>query len=304
MKVLIPIAIGLLVVGCGKEESLETQAELLKLRSDIQKLREENNKLTDEPATIETAETNMAGKKLGYDAILGPRGSELQLVLNSLFHIGASRGLVNSKDYQIFRERHKRFYRLAVPIAVGDNYKGHRIVGTTLNFFDVKYATGRKYDLSKGEFFIQNEKQWNKEAVIGDTAARKLGLQINSKFQPYHGLNFNPNQAPHKDQYTVTGILKPTGTPADRVIWIPIEGLQQMDGHDPRFAGYVSAVLIQMSDNSSARGFGMNSLDMLYNKGTDHLTFVRSINDTLVSLDSQIDTVKEAQELIKRWPKD
>ena len=303
MKFLVMIMVGVVLVGCGGKKQ-KADSELLKLRSDIQKLREENNKLTDELPTIETVETNMAGKKLGYDAILGPRGSELQLVFNSLFHIGPPTGLVKSEDYKIFRERYKRFHRRAVPIAVGDNYKGYRIVGTTLNFFDVKYATGRKYDLFKGEFFIQNEKQWNKEAVIGDTAARKLGLQINSKFQPYHGLNFNPNQAPHKDQYTVTGILKPTGTPADRVIWIPIEGLQQMDGHVPRFAGDVSAVLIQMSDNSSARGFGMNSLDMIYNKGTDHLTFVRSINDTLVSLDSQIDTVKEAQEIIKRWPKD
>ena len=54
MKVLIPVIIGLLVVGCGKKESPEPQAELLKLRSDIQKLREENNKLTDELPTIGT----------------------------------------------------------------------------------------------------------------------------------------------------------------------------------------------------------------------------------------------------------
>jgi len=253
---------------------------------------------------IEAAETNLAKKKFGYDAILGPRGSHLQLVFNSLFHIGPPTGLVKSEDYKIFRERYKRFYRQAVPIAVGDNYKGYRIVGTTLNFFDVKYATSRKYDLSKGEFFIQNEKQWNKEAVIGDTVARKLKLQINSKFHPYHGLNFNPNQKPHKDQYTVTGILKTTGTPADRVIWIPVEGLQQMDGHNSRSAGAVSAVLIQMRDNTTARASAMNSLDAIYNRGTDHLTFVRSINNTLISLDSQIDTIKEAQGIIKRWPRE
>jgi putative ABC transport system permease protein len=303
MKFLVLMMMGMVLVGCdGKKQKADS--ELLKLRSDIQKLREENNKLADEPTTIEAVETNIAGENLGYDAILGPRGSELQLVFNSLFHIGPSTGLVKSEDYLIFRERYNRFYRRAVPIAVGDNYKGHRIVGTTLHFFDVEFAIGRKYDLSEGEFFIQNEKQWNKEAVIGDTVARKMRLQINSKFQPDHGLNFNPNQKPHKDQYTVTGILKPTGTPADRVIWIPIEGLQQMDGHDSRFAGDVSAVLIQMSDDTSARGFGMNSLDMIYNRGTDHLTFVRSINDTLVSLDSQIDTIKEAHEIIKRWPRE
>ena len=77
-----------------------------------------------------------------------------------------------------------------------------------------------------------------------------------------------------------------------------------MDGHDLKYSGDVSAVLIQMSENPTARGFGMNSLHSIYNKGTDHLTFVKSINDTLVSLDSQIDTIQEAHEIIKRWPKD
>ena len=223
----------------------------------------------------------------GFDSILGPRGSQLQLVLNSLFHMDSSPGLVKAFDYRLFREKYKRFYNRAVPIAVGDNLKGYRIVGTTLELFEVEHSPGQKYELAAGEKFIQNEIQWNKEAVIGHTVAAQLGLGINDTFQPYHGLNFTEGQMPHKDIYSVTGILKPSGTPADRVIWIPIEGLQQMDGHDPRFAGDVSAVLIQMSDNTTARAFGMNSLDSIYNKGTDHLTFVKSNEDVVARLFDQ-----------------
>ena len=233
----------------------------------------------------------------GFDSILGPRGSQLQLVLNSLFHMDSSPGLVNSADYQIFRQNYKRFYQAAVPIAVGDNYNGYRIVGTTHDLFRVEHTPGQIYELAVGEFFIQNEKQWNKESVIGDTVARKLGLRVNSKFQPYHGLNFAPGQEPHKDEYTVTGILKPTGTPADRVIWIPIEGLQQMDGHDAKYSGDVSAVLIQMSEDPTARGFGMNSLDSIYNKGTDHLTFVKSTDDVVTRLFEQFAWA----EIVLRW---
>ena len=77
-----------------------------------------------------------------------------------------------------------------------------------------------------------------------------------------------------------------------------------MDGHDPNFAGDVSAVLIQMSDDPTKREFDLRRLDGYYNKSTVHLMFVRSINDTLISLGSQIDTIKEAHEIIKRWPKD
>jgi putative ABC transport system permease protein len=220
----------------------------------------------------------------GFDAILGPRGSPTQLVLNSLFHMDSSPGLISAADYKMFRTKYQRFYKNAVPIAVGDNYEGFRIVGTTHDLFAAEHSPGKRYEISVGEYFIQNDKEWAQEAVIGDFAARKLGLRLNTKFNPYHGLNFAPGQKPHKDEYTVVGILKPTGTPADRVIWIPIEGLQQMDGHDPRYAGDVSAVLIQMSDNPTAHSFNANSLDNIYNKGTDHLTFVKSTNDVVVRL--------------------
>ena len=220
----------------------------------------------------------------GFDCILGPRGSQLQLVMNSLFHMDSSPGLISTEDYKTFRTKYQRFYKNAVPIAVGDNYEGFRIVGTTHDLFAAEHSPGKRYEISVGEYFIQNDKEWAKEAVIGDFAARKLGLRLNMKFNPYHGLNFAPGQKPHKDEYTVVGILKPTGTPADRVIWIPIEGLQQMDGHDPRYAGDVSAVLIQMSDNPTAHSFNANSLDNIYNKGTEHLTFVKSTNDVVVRL--------------------
>ena len=233
----------------------------------------------------------------GFDSILGPRGSQLQLVLNSLFHMDSSPGLIKAEDYRIFRDQYKRFYERAVPIAVGDNFKGYRIVGTTHDLFESEHSPDQKYELAVGERFIQNESQWNKEAVIGDTVARRLGLRINDKFQPYHGLTFAEGQAPHKDVYSVTGILKPTGTPADRVIWIPIEGLQQMDGHDAKYAGDVSAVLVQMKADPTARGFDMYRLDSIYNKATDHLTFVKSTEDVVTRLFAQFAWA----ETVLRW---
>ena len=229
--------------------------------------------------------TNVTG---GFDCLLGPRGSPTQLVLNSLFHIDSSPGLISAQDYETFRTKYQRFYKNAVPIAVGDNYQGFRIVGTSHDLFAAEHSPGKRYEISVGEYFIQNETEWAKEAVIGDFVARKLGLRLNMKFNPYHGLNFAPGQKPHKDEYTVVGILKHTGTPADRVIWIPIEGLQQMDGHDPRFAGDVSAVLIQMSDNPTAHAFNATQLDNIYNKGSDNLTFVKSTEDVVMRLFGEI----------------
>ena len=221
----------------------------------------------------------------GFDCILGPRGSQLQLVMNSLFHMDSSPGLISTADYEMFQTKYKRFYKNAVPIAVGDNYEGFRIVGTTHDLFSAEHSPGQKYEIAVGEYFIQNETEWAKEAVIGDFTARKLGLRLNQKFNPYHGLNFAPGQKPHKDEYIVVGILKPTGTPADRVIWIPIEGLQQMDGHPEGYANDVSAVLIKLSGKKLAtRAFNANRLDAIYNTDTDNLTFVKSPDAVVAQL--------------------
>ena len=78
----------------------------------------------------------------GFDCILGPRGSQLQLVMNSLFHMDSSPGLISTEDYKMFRTKYQRFYKNAVPIAVGDNYEGFRIVGTTHDLFAAEHSPG------------------------------------------------------------------------------------------------------------------------------------------------------------------
>ena len=41
----------------------------------------------------------------------------------------------------------------------------------------------------------------------------------------------------HDEQYTVVGVLEPTNSPSDRVIWIPIEGIYRLEGHVLRGSG-------------------------------------------------------------------
>lgn len=215
---------------------------------------------------------------IGFDAVLGARGSKLQLVLNSIFHLEASPGNVSQADYLYIK--HHPAVKLAIPIAVGDNLRGYRIVGTIPEFFtDVAYAPGRKFAVEgAGRLFNPDAK----EAVLGSFAARQLGLKAGDTFHPYHGLAFDPNQQ-HADMYTVTGVLAPSNTPADKVVWIPIHGLQTMSGHDPNAATDVSAVLIQLRSNSA--GF---RLDMLYNRQGNRLTFAYPIGAIVADLFSKI----------------
>src|SRR5476651_2573493 len=89
---------------------------------------------------------------IGFDAVLGARGSKLQLVLNSIFHLEASPGNVSQADYEYIK--HHPAVKLAIPIAVGDNLRGFRIVGTIPELFsDVEYVPGKKFTLSSGALF-------------------------------------------------------------------------------------------------------------------------------------------------------
>ena len=163
----------------------------------------------------------------GFNAVLGARGSPTQLVLNSVYHLETSPGNIPWSLYEEVRAM--RGIEAAIPYALGDNYRGWRIVGTSTELFeDFEYARGRRYEI-EGRVFGEMQA----EAVLGATAARELGLGYGDTFLPYHGLTFNERiTEQHDKRYTIVGVMKPTNTPADRVIWIPIEGIFRMPGHE------------------------------------------------------------------------
>jgi putative ABC transport system permease protein len=170
--------------------------------------------------------------------------------------------------------------KTAIPIAVGDNLRGFRLVGTVPELFTgVEYAPGRRFALEAGgKLFAADARQ----AVAGSFAAQRLGLKVGDVFRPFHGLAFDP-RAEHADNFTVTGLLRPTNTPADRVIWIPLHGLQTLGGHDPKAASDVSAVLLQL--RAPAAGF---MLDTMYNRQGNRLTFAYQVGAIIAELFGKI----------------
>jgi putative ABC transport system permease protein len=228
----------------------------------------------------EQSRATFTGVNGGFDAVLGARGSKLQLVLNAIFHLEASQGNLAAADYLDIKSN--RSVALAIPIAVGDNYHSYRLVGTIPELFDqVEYAPGKHYQLEPGGHFFDPAR---KEAVVGSFVAQKMGLKIGDTFHPFHGLAFDLNQQ-HADIFTVVGVLKPSNTPSDRVIWIPLEGIQKMQGHDPKAATDVSAVLVKLRTSSPMAGF---RLDQLYNKQGNRLTFAWPIAATIAELFDKI----------------
>lgn len=172
------------------------------------------------------------GGPIGFDAVLGARGSPLQLVLNTVFHLETSPGNIPWTMYQAVKNDPR--VELAIPYALGDNYHGFRIVGTTTVLFtEFEYRKGVRFRMREGGRFFDPDRQ---EAVLGSYASQRLGLKVGDKFNPYHGLVFDESMR-HDEQYVVVGVLEPTNSPSDRVIWIPIEGVYRLEGHVLRGSG-------------------------------------------------------------------
>jgi putative ABC transport system permease protein len=216
----------------------------------------------------------------GFDAVLGARGSKLQLVLNAIFHLEASQGNLAWADYEGIK-RHPAV-KAAIPIAVGDNLRGYRLVGTVPELFEkVEYAPGKKFAVAAGGKFFGSAPDV-REAVAGAFAAQKLGLKVGDTFKPFHGLAFDEKNQ-HEEVFTVVGVLSPTNTPIDRVVWIPLKGVQTMSGHDAKAATDVSAVLIQL--RTASAGF---MLDMMYNKQGNRLTLAYPVGAIIAELFGKI----------------
>ena len=168
----------------------------------------------------------------GYDVIVGAKGSKLQLVLNTVYHLDVSPGNVPYTVYEGLSSPNNRFVKAAVPYGVGDTFKGHRIVGTLPKLFGfddegkplpadrvMEYRPGRQYEMAQGRVF-HSEKF---EAVIGSEVGDRTGLKLGSKFKATHGQPAEGvEEDVHEHEWEVVGVLKPTQTANDAVLFIPL----------------------------------------------------------------------------------
>ncbi len=162
----------------------------------------------------------------GYDVILGPpQGSPLQIVLSTLFHVDEPPGTLPWSAYDAIRKDPR--VAAAIPYAMGDTYRGHRVVGTVPAMFEVLTdGEGRALqDGMRGRLFGEGRF----EAVVGSVVASRTGMGIGTTFGVSHGLV--EGGQPHKERWAVVGVLRPTGTAHDRAISIPIATFYAIPGH-------------------------------------------------------------------------
>ncbi|APH03753.1 ABC transporter permease [Bacillus weihaiensis] len=160
-----------------------------------------------------------------YDLIVGAEGSPLQLTLNSLMYVDTPTGNV---PYELYESLVKDDNVLkAIPLALGDSYKGRSIVGTNLDFFEpFREGLPDRFTLKEGEWFAKSG-----EVVLGSQLAKDADLRIGDEFHGNHGGGTHAIE--HEDySYEVVGILNSTGTADDQAIFTPIESVWEVHDHE------------------------------------------------------------------------
>lgn len=164
-----------------------------------------------------------------FDLVAGGKGSPLQLVLSSVYHLDAPTGNLPYAEYE--RLRRDRRVRWAAPLGLGDNYRGFRIIGTEAHFFELPNREGEPFfTLAEGAVF-----QDRFDVVLGGRVAAATGLELGDTFFGTHGLVDVAGGEVHRDfPYRVSGILAPTGTAQDRAIFGTLESVWEIHETEDR----------------------------------------------------------------------
>ncbi|MCG7982345.1 MAG: ABC transporter permease [Candidatus Thiodiazotropha lotti] len=156
----------------------------------------------------------------GTDLVVGARSGSINLLLYSIFRIGDATNNISWKSYQKFAEHD--LVKWTIPISLGDSHKGYRVMGTNQDYFRYyKYGNKKSLTLNQGQPFKQVY-----QAVLGQEVARKLGYQVGDKIVIAHGAGKTSFTLHDDKPFEVVGILEPTGTPVDRTVHVPLEGIE------------------------------------------------------------------------------
>ncbi|WP_258103769.1 ABC transporter permease [Marinoscillum sp. MHG1-6] len=155
----------------------------------------------------------------GIDLVVGAKGSPLQLILCNIFHVDFPTGNISLKEANNLSRN--RYIESAIPMSLGDSYRGYRIVGTTKAYGDLYGA-----EIQSGQWFEEDMK-----AVVGANVANLLGLNLGSQFQSQHGMSEEGEE--HEEQsIIVAGILAPSSTILDDLILVSIPSIWNVHEHE------------------------------------------------------------------------
>lgn len=161
----------------------------------------------------------------GVDLIVGPRSSDLNLLLTTVFRIGQPTQGMSWQSYQTLAQHNDVAW--SIPLSLGDSHRGFRVVGTNGQYFThFRYGQSQPLLFAKGDAFSERY-----HVVLGANVAKQLNYRIGQPLVIAHGLGHTSFHQHDAFPFTVSGILQPTNTPADNALYVSLQGLEAI--HQP-----------------------------------------------------------------------
>jgi putative ABC transport system permease protein len=164
---------------------------------------------------VSQLEARMSRDARGIDLVVGAKGSPMQLILAGIYHVDAPTGNIPLAAAQALGKN--RLVKKAIPLALGDSWKGYRIVGAGREYPDhygVKLQHGRFHEKPM-------------EAVLGAEVAARTGVGVGGRFTGAHGIGGEGDE--HSEApYAVVGVLEKKGSVIDRLVLTSIESVWQV----------------------------------------------------------------------------
>jgi putative ABC transport system permease protein len=157
----------------------------------------------------------------GIDMVIGAKGSPLQMILCNMYHIDNPTGNIEIGKAKAFLNTKHPLIKKAVPLSIGDSYKGYRIVGTDYSILELYNAE------------IEQGVKWSSplEVTIGGIVAKKTGLKLGDNFYSSHGLVDDEDLEHEHSSFKVVGILKNTGSVIDQLILTSSKSVWDVHDH-------------------------------------------------------------------------
>ncbi|MDX1420244.1 MAG: FtsX-like permease family protein [Rubricoccaceae bacterium] len=161
-------------------------------------------------------ERNLAAGAEGVDFVIGAKGSPLQLILSSVYHLDTPTGNIPLAEADSVAAHPA--VASAIPLALGDSYRGVRIVGT-----DSSYVALYGGELAEGRLWAGPG-----EVVLGARVAAAEGLSVGDAVVSEHGVS--EGAAEHGEPLAVVGVLAPGAAVLDGLILTAVETVWDVHG--------------------------------------------------------------------------
>lgn len=244
---------------------------------------------------VKVQSENKLLKNLAHtDLVIGAKGSPLQIILSSIYHIDAPTGNIPYPEAKRWAKH--PMVRQALPLAYGDYYLSYKILGTDTSIFS--WYEGK---LTDGRLWTNEG-----EVVLGASCAAISGLKVGDTFSGQHG---DTEAESGHGEYRVVGILAPSGTVLDQLVLCGLEtvwhvheyesgerkaeseGLDSLPAKNPQANREITALMIRyknpmaaiqlpriINENSqlqaAAPSIEINRLSFMLNAGSDSLKWV------------------------------